>query len=344
MVIPELYISDQGDNQEEAFRILKDKLCNAPVLAILDGPNDFMVYCDTSNQGFGCVLIQHGKVSVYASRQLKKELNMRQRRWIELLSDYECEIHYHSRKANVVANALSRKKRLKPMKVRAMSMTIYFGIKAKILEAQGKASKDLKAPTKWLQGLDVQFEWRLQRRLCKSKRAPWKGVVRFGKKGKLASWYVRPFKIIERIGCVAYRLRLPQELSCIHDTLHVSNLKKCLADTDLQVPLEEIKIGDKLYLVEEPIEIMNREVKKLKRSWIPLVKAHWNSQRGAEFTWSWLGVLISTLSCRCYSILFVYDRTNQPIRSQLWMHKAHDEKPQVANKFHQEISGYGAVR
>nr|GEZ80604.1 putative reverse transcriptase domain-containing protein [Tanacetum cinerariifolium] len=117
------------------------------------------------------------------------------------------------------------------------------------------------------------------------KVAPWKGVVRFGKKGKLASWYVRPFKIIECIGCVAYRLRLPQELSCIHDTLHVSNLKKCLADTDLQVPLEEIKIDDKLYFIEEPIKIVNREVKKLKRSWIPLFKAHWNSQRGAEFTW-----------------------------------------------------------
>nr|GEU78968.1 uncharacterized mitochondrial protein AtMg00810-like [Tanacetum cinerariifolium] len=152
-------ISPLGDNQEEAFRILKDKLCNALVLAILNRPNDFVVYCDTSNQGFGCVLIQRGKVIVYASRQLKKELNMRQRRWIELLSDYECEIHYHPGKANVVANALSRKKRLKPTKVHAMSMTIYFGIKAKILEAQGKASKDLKAPTKWLQRLDVQFEW-----------------------------------------------------------------------------------------------------------------------------------------------------------------------------------------
>ncbi|GJR78939.1 putative reverse transcriptase domain-containing protein [Tanacetum coccineum] len=174
-----------GDKQEEAFRILKDMLCNAPVLALLDGPNDFVVYYDASNQGFGCVLMQRGKMIAYASRHLKideknytthdlelgvvvfalktwrhylygtksviythhrslqylfdhKELNMRQRRLIEFLSDYECEIKYHPGKANVVANALSRKERLKPR----------------------EAAKDLKAPVEWLRGLDTQFEKR----------------------------------------------------------------------------------------------------------------------------------------------------------------------------------------
>ncbi|GKD92034.1 putative reverse transcriptase domain-containing protein [Tanacetum coccineum] len=154
----------KGDKQEEAFRILKEKLCNAPVLALPDGPNDFVVYCDASNQGFGYVLMQRGKVIAYASIQLKiheknytthdmelvavviafkiwrhylygtksliytnhkslqyifdqKELNMRQRRWIELLSDYEYEIKYHPGKANVVADALSRKERLKPRRI-----------------------------------------------------------------------------------------------------------------------------------------------------------------------------------------------------------------------------------
>ncbi|GKB28166.1 putative reverse transcriptase domain-containing protein [Tanacetum coccineum] len=91
-------------------------------------------------------------------------------------------------------------------------------------------------------------------------------------KGKLAPRYVGPFEIVERVGPVAYRLSLPQELSCIHDTFHVSNLKKCLANTDLHVPLEEIKIDEQLYFIEEPIEIVDREVKKLKRSWIPIVK------------------------------------------------------------------------
>ncbi|GKD14116.1 hypothetical protein Tco_1198523, partial [Tanacetum coccineum] len=94
------------------------------------------------------------------------------------------------------------------------------------------------------------------------KVSPWKGVVRFGKNGKLALRYVGLFEIVERVGLVAYRLRLPQELSCIYDTFHVSNLKKCLADSDLQVPLEEIKIDDKLYFIEEPVEIVDRQVKK----------------------------------------------------------------------------------
>ncbi|GJV92865.1 reverse transcriptase domain-containing protein [Tanacetum coccineum] len=196
-----------GDKQEEAFQILKEKLCNAPVLALPDGPDDFVVYCDASKQGFGCVLMQRGKVIAYASRQLKihennytthdlelgavvfalkiwrhylygtksviytdhkslqyifdqKELNMRQRRWIKLLSDYECKIKYHPCKANVVADTLSRKERLKPRRVRAMSITIHSGLKTKILEAQGEASKNLKAPTEWLRGLERHYEQR----------------------------------------------------------------------------------------------------------------------------------------------------------------------------------------
>nr|GEZ92658.1 putative reverse transcriptase domain-containing protein [Tanacetum cinerariifolium] len=162
---------DWGDEQENAFQTLKDKLCNAPVLAFPYGPNDFVVYCDASGLGLGCELMQRGKVIAYASRQLKiheknyitydlklgavvfslkierhylygtksvtytdhkslqhifsqKELNMRHRRWIELFSDYECEIRYHLGKTNVVADALSRKERVKPKRVRAMNMTL----------------------------------------------------------------------------------------------------------------------------------------------------------------------------------------------------------------------------
>nr|GEU49282.1 putative reverse transcriptase domain-containing protein [Tanacetum cinerariifolium] len=116
---------------------------------------------------------------------------MRQRRWIELLGDYECEIKYHPSKANVAADALSRKERLKPRR----------------------------------------------------------------------------------------------ELRCVHDTFYVSNLKKCLADPDVQVPLDEIEIDENLHFVEEPIEIVERDVKKLKRRRIPLVKVRWNSRQGAEYTW-----------------------------------------------------------
>ncbi|GKD52849.1 RNA-directed DNA polymerase, eukaryota [Tanacetum coccineum] len=114
---------------------------------------------------------------------------------------------------------------------------------------------------------------------------PWKGVVRFGKKGKLSLIFVGPFEILERIGPVAYRLRLPEELSSVHDTFHVSNLKKCLADANLHVPLDEIKVDKTLHFVEEPLEIMDREVKTLKRSKIPIMKVRWNFERGPEFTW-----------------------------------------------------------
>ncbi|GJV57352.1 putative reverse transcriptase domain-containing protein [Tanacetum coccineum] len=117
------------------------------------------------------------------------------------------------------------------------------------------------------------------------KVSPWKGVVQFGKKGKLAPRYVGPFEIVECVRPIAYRLKLPEELSCIHDTFHVSNLKKCLAESGVQVPLEEIKIDENLSFVEEPIEIVERDVKNLKRRRITLVKVRWNSRQGPEFTW-----------------------------------------------------------
>nr|GFC37126.1 putative reverse transcriptase domain-containing protein [Tanacetum cinerariifolium] len=117
------------------------------------------------------------------------------------------------------------------------------------------------------------------------KVSPRKGVVRFGNRSKLSPRYVGPFEIVERIGPVAYRLHLPQELVGVHDTFHVSNLKKCLADVNLHIPLDEVKVDDKLHFVEEPIEILDHGVKKLKRRWIPIVKVRWNSRRGPEFTW-----------------------------------------------------------
>ncbi|GJV72217.1 hypothetical protein Tco_1492212, partial [Tanacetum coccineum] len=117
------------------------------------------------------------------------------------------------------------------------------------------------------------------------KVSPWKSVVHFGKKGKLAPRYVGPFEILERISPVAYRLRLSKELIGVHDTFHVSNLKKCLGNANLHVLLNEIKIDKTLHFVEEPVEIMDHEVKSLKHSRIPLVKVRWNSKCGPEFTW-----------------------------------------------------------
>ncbi|GJU95813.1 putative reverse transcriptase domain-containing protein [Tanacetum coccineum] len=158
------------------LEILKDKLCNAPVLALPDGPEDFIVYCDASGLGLRCVLMHMGRVIAYASRQHylygtksiiytdhkslqhifnQKELNMRQRHWIELFNDYDCEIRYHPGKANIVADALSRKERINPKRVRAMNMTIQSGIKDMILAAQNEASEVVNAPAEMLRGLDT---------------------------------------------------------------------------------------------------------------------------------------------------------------------------------------------
>ncbi|GKC24107.1 putative reverse transcriptase domain-containing protein [Tanacetum coccineum] len=99
----------------------------------------------------------------------------------------------------------------------------------------------------------------------------WKGIVRFVKRGKLSPRYIRPFKILARVGLVAYTLELPEELKGIHNTFHVLNLKKCLAEGDMVVPMDEIQLDDKLHMVEEPVEVVDREVKRLKQSRIPIV-------------------------------------------------------------------------
>ncbi|GKE69200.1 hypothetical protein Tco_1527272, partial [Tanacetum coccineum] len=117
------------------------------------------------------------------------------------------------------------------------------------------------------------------------KVSPWKGVVCFGKKTKLEPRFVGPFKIVEKVGLVAYRLDLPEELNGVHGTFYVSNLKKCLADPTLQVLLGDIRVDDKLNFVEDPVEILEREFKKLKRSRISIVKVRWNLKRGPEFKW-----------------------------------------------------------
>ncbi|GKA56713.1 putative reverse transcriptase domain-containing protein [Tanacetum coccineum] len=179
---------DWGEKEENAFQLIKQKLCSAPILALPEGSEDFVVYCDASHKGLGAVLMQREKVIAYASRQLKvheknytthdlelgsvvfalkiwrhylygtrctvftdhkslqhildqKELNMRQRRWLELLSDYDCDIRYHPGKANVVADALSHKERTEPLRVRALVMTIGLNLSKRILEAQIEALK-----------------------------------------------------------------------------------------------------------------------------------------------------------------------------------------------------------
>ncbi|GJU23375.1 putative nucleotidyltransferase, ribonuclease H [Tanacetum coccineum] len=207
-----------GEKEETAFQTLKQKLCSAPILALPEGSENFVVYCDASHKGLGAVLMQKEKVIAYASRQLKiheknytthdlelgavvfalkmwrhylygtkcvvytdhkslqhildqKELNMRQRRWLELLSDYDCELRYHPGKANVVADALSRKSRPKPLRVRALVMTIGLNLPARILNAQVEARKEENYGTEDLHGMIKNLEPRADGTLCLKNRS-----------------------------------------------------------------------------------------------------------------------------------------------------------------------------
>nr|GFA02562.1 putative reverse transcriptase domain-containing protein [Tanacetum cinerariifolium] len=202
---------------EEAFQTLKQKLCCAPIFALPEGSEDFV------------------------------------RRWIELLSDYDCEIRYHPGKTNVVDDALSRKER-EPIRVRALVMTVHLNLHEQIRNAQSEAleKKNIEAEnlgrlikpifeihpdgtSRQKSYADVRrrpLEFNVGDKIM-LKVSPWKGVIRFRKRGKLSPRFIGPFKILERIGPVAYKWELPRELQGIHNTFHVSNLKKCLSDESL---------------------------------------------------------------------------------------------------------------
>nr|GEW86311.1 putative reverse transcriptase domain-containing protein [Tanacetum cinerariifolium] len=333
----------------------------------------------------GLVLELIKKEKLYAKFS-KCEFWLQERHWIELFSDYDCEIRYHHGKANVIADALSRKERIKPRRIRAMNMHIQLKIdfvtklprtssghdiiwvivdrltnsayflpmredykmdmlarlylneivaRHKALanrldmstayhpQTDGQSERTIQTLEDMLRACILDFEgsWdvhlplvefpynnsyhssvrclpfkALYGRKCRSpimwakvregikplefsvgehvllKVSPYKGMVRFGKKGKLVPRFIGPFEIIERVDPVAYRLKLPEELNGIYDKFHVSNLKKCLVSPIIQIPLDDIRVDVKLNFVEEPVEILEMEFKKLKRSRIAIIK------------------------------------------------------------------------
>nr|GEV37128.1 putative reverse transcriptase domain-containing protein [Tanacetum cinerariifolium] len=370
---------DWGEIAETVFQLLKQKLCSASILAIPKGSENFVVYCDASHKGLGIILMQREKVIAYASSQLKvdekkytthdlelgahildqKELNMRLRRWLELLSDYDCKIRYHPKKAKVVADALSQKERIKLLgriigkvdkgvfkKSRVETWSVGFDhlrsrrqIRFTLLEALNDMlracvvdfrkgwdkhlplvefsynnsyhtsikvapfealyvrkcrSPIYRAEVRDISSLAQRSTMRQLRRSFKSKavfklpvivKELRKWVIRFGKREKLNPCYIGPFKILAKVRTVSHQLELLEQLSRVHSVFHISNLKKCLSDETLAIPLDEVQIDDKLHFIEELVEIMDREVKHLKQSHIIIVKVRWNSRRGPEFIW-----------------------------------------------------------
>ncbi|GJY94688.1 putative reverse transcriptase domain-containing protein [Tanacetum coccineum] len=175
-----------SDKQEAAFQLLKEKLCSAPILALPKGDENLIVYCDASHKGLGDVLMQNEKVIAYASCQLKiheknyithdlesEGVEHGQRHWLELLNDYDCEIRYHPRKANVVVDALSRKELIKTLRVRALVMTIKLDLPKQILNAQTEARKPKNFEAEDVGGMirKEKLEPRTDRTLCLNNRS-----------------------------------------------------------------------------------------------------------------------------------------------------------------------------
>ncbi|GJW62228.1 putative reverse transcriptase domain-containing protein [Tanacetum coccineum] len=297
-------------------------------VALPDGPEDFVVYCDASGIGLGCVVRNYKMDWLLPRLYFEWRLVARHGVPISIISDRDSRLHESERTIQTLEdmlracvldfggswdvhlplvefsynNSYHSSVRCAPFealygrKCRSPIMWAEVGegqlIGPELVQETTEKISQIKDRLKVARDRQKSYADKRRKPLEFSvgdyvllKVSPWKGVVRFGKKGKLAPRFVGPFEIVEKVGPVAYRLDLPEELNGVHDTFHVSNLKKCLADPTLQVPLDEIRVDAKLNFVEEPVEILEREFKKLKRSRIAIVKVRWNSKRGPEFTW-----------------------------------------------------------
>ncbi|GJS50494.1 reverse transcriptase domain-containing protein [Tanacetum coccineum] len=260
LIIQDQAITSLRGRDEISTRLLSEQL--APILALPEGNDDFVVYCDASHQGLRAVVfalkfnvtICLDKVSCFTDHKSlqhildQKELNMRQRRWLKLLADYDCEIRYHPRKAKCCSRCL---------KPEGMNQTT--PIKADIVRSHPAYNDTTQLIPN---GNKKEYDGSSLPKLPKTSKMD---MAQFG-----GHCRAHPYK--------SAHSSPPEDNRYFY-------LKKCLSDESLIIPMKEIRLDDKLNFVEEPVEIMDREVKQLRQSRIPIVKVRWNSKRGPEFTW-----------------------------------------------------------
>nr|GEU51016.1 putative reverse transcriptase domain-containing protein [Tanacetum cinerariifolium] len=285
---------DWGEKEENAFQLIKQKLCNAAILALPKGSEDFVVYCDASHKGLGAVLMHREKKSFQKGLGTKLSMstvyhpktNGQSERTIQTLKDilHACVIDFKKGWVKHLPLAEFSYNTSYHASIKAVPYEVLYGRKcrspvcwAKVGEAQLTGPKMIQETMEKIILIKQKFQAAQDRQ---------KSYVDL--KRKLMEFEVGDrvmLKVLPKVGKVAYRLELPQELSRVHHTFHVSNLKKCYTDEPLAMSFEGIYVDDKLQFAEEPVEIMEREIKQLKRSRIPLVKVRWNSRRCPEFTW-----------------------------------------------------------
>nr|GEW33983.1 putative reverse transcriptase domain-containing protein [Tanacetum cinerariifolium] len=344
-----------GEEEGEAFQLLKDKLCSALILALLEGSEDFVVYCNASLKGYRVVLMQREKVIAYASRQLRTheenymthdlELgavvfalrlwrhylygvnNLPEWKWENVTMDFVTGLPRTPSGYDliwVIVDRLTKSAYFLPKKktdsiekhAELYLKEIALGTQLDVSiayhpETDGQSERTIQTLEDMLRACVIDFgsSWdkHLPSPICWSEvgesqltspelvRETTEKIVQI--RNRLLTARSRQksyadlkrrlteFEVIKRIGPVAYKLELPDKLRGIHDTFHVSNLKRCFVNDDVVIPLDEVQLDDKLYFVEKPVEIIDREVKRLKQSRIPIVKVRWNSWHGPEFTW-----------------------------------------------------------
>ncbi|GKC11030.1 putative reverse transcriptase domain-containing protein [Tanacetum coccineum] len=255
---------DWGNKQEAVFQLIKQKWCNTPILALPKGSKDFTAYCDASIKGLGDVLMEQEKVIAYASHQLEIHEENYTTHDLELgslRSNYDCEIRYHPRKANVVTDALSRKERIKPLRVRALAITIGLDLPKQILNAQTKAQKPENIKNKNVGGMirkDISKEKlkpRTNGTLCLNGRSwlPCYGNLRTVIMHEPTS----PPMLANVLTCAKVKVEHQKPSGLL---VQLERNQKCHANEPLAIPSDGLHINDKLHLVEEPIVIMDRDI------------------------------------------------------------------------------------